>query len=222
MVDKIILNAQPRETESQANTLRQQGFLPAVIYGHGEKSQSLTLDYNQFLKVYKTAGSSSLIDLIVDQQPPIKVLIQEVQKDPVSDKLIHIDFHKVKMTEKIHTDITLVYEGEAPAVKELGGTLVKNYDKIEVECLPGDLVPEIKVDISNLKNFHDVIQIKDLVIPNSIVTLVDVEEVIVTVLPTKVEVEAPTVEEVAPVEGAEPTEETTPTEQTEETKGNKG
>ncbi len=137
---------------------------------------------------------------------------QPIKQDPKSDKIIHVDFHKVKMTEKIHTEIGLIFEGEAPGVKELGGTLVKNRDQIEVECLPGDLVHEIKIDLGVLKNLHDAVHIKDLNIPKGIAALADPEEVIVTVLPTKVEeepkpeevvAEAPEGGEQAPVEGEE-------------------
>jgi len=211
MAEKIILKAKPRDEKDQANFLRQQGYLPANVYGHGEKNQNLTVKYLEFQKIYQAAGSSSLINLLINNEQPINVLIQEVQKHPVTDKLLHVDFHKVKMTEKIHTDIALVYLGEAPAVKDFGGTLVKNYDKIEVECLPGDLIPEIKIDLTILKNLHDAIHVKDLQLPSGIVPLVDAEEVLVAVQPTKVE-EEPKAEEAAaevpageqpPVEGEE-------------------
>lgn len=211
MSEKIILHAKIRKPEEKANALRQKGFLPAVVYGHNENSQSLTLDYNHFLKIFKTAGTSSLINLKINEAEPVNVLIEEVQHDPRSDKVIHVDFHKVKMTEKIHTEISLIFEGEAPGVKELGGTLVKNRDQIEVECLPGDLVHEIKIDLGVLKNLHDAVHIKDLDIPKTIAVLADPEEVVVTVQPTKVE-EEPKPEEVVtevpageqpPVEGEE-------------------
>jgi len=211
VTEKTILHAKIRSPEEKANALRRKGFLPAVIYGHGEKNQNLSLNCNQFLKIYKTAGTSSLINLRIDNHQPVNVLIEEVQQDPKTDKIIHVDFHIVKMTEKIHTEIGLVFEGEAPGVKELGGTLVKNRDQIEVECLPGDLVHEIKIDLGVLKNLHDAVHIKDLNIPKGIAVLADPEEVVVTVVPTKVE-EEPKPEEVAvevpageqpPVEGEE-------------------
>lgn len=208
MVEKIILEAKQRAEEKKTNTLRQEGLLPAVLYGHGEKNINLILDYNQFIRVYKSSGSSSLVGLKVDDKRPINVIIQEVQTNPVSDQIIHVDFYKVKMDEKITTEIKLVFEGEAPAVKELSGTLIKNYDALEIECLPGDLIPEIKVDVSGLKKFHNSITVENLNLPEILKPLINEEEVIATVIPPQIEKKPVEITEEAEVaEGEEKVEE---------------
>ena len=125
------LEARARQEKGKKNqALRQQGMIPAVMYGHGVKNVDLAIDYRNFEKVYKQAGGSSLVDLEIKDQPPTKVLIQEVQTDPKTGSFIHVDLHQVRMTEKISADVNLNFVGESKAVKELGGILVKILSKI--------------------------------------------------------------------------------------------
>lgn len=195
-MEEIILKGQKRkETGRENKKFRKEGKIPAVIYGHGFKNINLTVDRKPFEAVYKKAGAASLIDLVVDQDKPVKCLIQAIQIDPATDKFIHIDFYAVKMTEKINAEVGLNFVGEAPAVKELGGVLVKALDHLEVECLPGDLVHEIAVDLSSLKSFEDVIVIKDLNIPEKIKVLKNEDEVVVKVQPPRSEEELKALEE---------------------------
>lgn len=201
MEEKIILNAKKRKEEKKPNALRQEGLLPAVLYGHGEKNINLALDYSQFSKVFKQTGSSGIISLKIDDKKLENVIVQEVQKDPVSDKFIHVDFYMVKMDKEITTEIRLVFEGESPAVKEFSGTLIRNYDELQVECLPGDLIPEIKVDISKLKELHDTITIKDLNLSSGLKTQLEEDEAVATVIPPRVD--KPVVETTEAIEGEE-------------------
>ena len=107
------------------------------------------------------AGRSVLIDLEIDGEKR-KVLIHDFQKHPLTNRFIHIDFYQVKMDEEIEANVEIVFVGEAPAVKELGGVLLKTMDEVLVRCLPADLPKEIKVDLSTLKTFDDRIFVKDL------------------------------------------------------------
>jgi large subunit ribosomal protein L25 len=184
-----------QESGKKNKKIRKKNLIPAVVYGHRVKSQSLSVDYNSFDKIYQKAGESSLIDLIVDGKPPIKALIKDVQFNPINQKYIHVDFHQVRMTEKLTTEILLKFIGEAPAVKELNGVLVKNLDKLRVECLPKDLVHEIEVDISSLKTFEKAIHVKDIKIPEGIQILEKIDEVVVTVIPPRTEEELKALDE---------------------------
>jgi large subunit ribosomal protein L25 len=176
------LNVKTRTvTGKGVKNLRKQNLIPAVIYGKDVAPKSLAVEYLSFSRLYREAGESTLIDLKIDEAAPVKVLIQEVQVDPLSDKFAHVDFRQVKMTEKIKAEALLKFINEAPAVKELGGTLVRSVDKIEIECLPQDLVHEIEVDISALKTFEDRIHLKDLKIPTSIKALADMNVTVATV-----------------------------------------
>lgn len=173
----------------KVKTLRQKGLIPAVLYGRGIESRNLTVEQGLFSKIFKKAGESSLIDLSIEGAAPIKVLIHDVVYDPVTDVLIHIDFYQVRMTEKLRTEIPLKFVGEAPAVKELGGIFVKPIDTLEVECLPGNLVSEIEVDISSLKTFADILHLSDLKLPPGIELVLKSNEVLAKVAPPRSEEE---------------------------------
>lgn len=217
--ENIKLIAKIRKTlGKKSKKLRREGFLPAVIYGHGVKSLPLQLNTREFLHTFKKAGSNTIITLTIEDasdKKERKVLIHEPQVNPVTDEPIHVDLYEVKMTEKIETQVPLEFENEeiAPAIKELEGTLVKNVDELEISCLPGDIPHDIKVDCSVLKTFEDAIHVKDLPIPENVEVLTELEEVVATVTPPRseeelAELEEEVVEDVEGVEGAEkPTEE---------------
>ncbi len=197
---KIPLKAKQRDPAKTKNRdLRIEELVPAVLYGHKVKNQPLALDAKRFEQVYRQAGSSSLIDLKVDQKKPVKVIIQEIQFDPVTDQILHADLYQIKMTKKIKTEIPLKFINQAPAVEDEGGNLIVDREEIEVECLPKDLADQIKVDISVLQTFDDVIRIKDLNIPKGIKILDKKEEVVVTTTAPRTEEELEALEE-APTE----------------------
>lgn len=163
------LTAEKRtEIGKQVKRLRSAGKIPAVVYGHGVEAASLSVPAIQFQKIWQEAGESTLVDLVIGDASPVKVIINDVQHEPVSGNVTHIDFHQVKMTERIEITVVLNFVNEAPAVKELGGTLVKDRAELDVECLPGDLVKEIDVDLSSLKTFEDVIRVENLTIPKGL------------------------------------------------------
>ncbi|MFH1427120.1 MAG: 50S ribosomal protein L25 [Patescibacteria group bacterium] len=198
MTKEIKLNAAERlDSDANVNKLRTKGFLPAIIYGSGAKNQKLKINKNDFVKVYGITGESHLIDLAINDEAPVKVIIKEIQKDNIKDDIIHVDFYKVDMEKKITTEIPLDFIGEAKAVKDLGAILVKNIDSVEVQCLPGDLIDKINVDISNLNNFDDAIKLKDLNLPKGIELVSETNETVVNVMEQKEEVveEAPVEEE---------------------------
>jgi len=162
-------------------------MIPAVMYGHGIKPQNIWVTYLEFEKAYKEAGESTVIELEIDGKK-VNVLVHDNQVDPITGKFTHIDFFQVNMDEKIETNIPLEFIGESPAIKELGGMLVKSLDEIKVSCLPADLPSEIIVDISRIKAFSDHIKIKDLDISDKVKVLDD-ENMVVAL------VEAPRTEE---------------------------
>lgn len=196
MTTEIKLSAELRkESENNANKIRRDGFLPANIYGFGMENKNIKIKSLNFEKVFSAAGESHLINLEVDGKEPLKVIVKDVQKDPVKNNIIHVDFYQVDMSKKIHTEIILNFIGEPRAVKELGGVLIKHTDSIEIKCLPGDLVDRIDVDLSNLSNFHDSVKAGDLKLPKGIELFGDTDETIAIVLePAKEEVKEEKVE----------------------------
>lgn len=205
----IKLEAKNREvTGKKVYHLREENQIPAVFYGHGI-NKNFALDYVAFEKVYKEAGENTIIDLETDGQIA-KCLVAGVQYDPIKQTIIHVDFKQVKMDEKIKATVSLEFVGESKMVKEEGGVLVHNVDELEIECLPGDLIHEIVVDISVLNTFDDVITIRDLKLPESVEIIGhDLNDVVAMVSEPKVEEEAPIVqpEAAAPAAPAENKEE---------------
>lgn len=186
----INLKAKQRK-EKDLIKLRAQGKVPAILYGPKVKNLNLEVDLKEFDKVYNEAGESSLISLdIGGQKEKFLVLIHDIQIDALTEKPIHVDFYQPDLKKEVESTVPLVIEGEAPVIKELGGTLIKKISDIEVKALPQDLPREIKVDISNLKTFEDNIVVKDLSVSSKVKILKDPEEIIITVsAPQKVEEE---------------------------------
>ncbi|UMX48300.1 MAG: 50S ribosomal protein L25 [Candidatus Nealsonbacteria bacterium DGGOD1a] len=190
--------------------LRQNGFIPAVLYGPGIANKNIAVDIKEFVKMFRQSGKSSLISLAVEgEKNSFMVLINDIDTDPVSGNIIHADLYQPDLTKEIEAEVPLVFEGESPAVKDLGGTLVKNISDITVKALPADLPREIKVDISKLATFEDAILVKDLIIGDKVELLKNPDEIVALAAPVQKveeELEKPIeekVEEVGTVEKKE-------------------
>ncbi|HZU07885.1 MAG TPA: 50S ribosomal protein L25 [Chloroflexota bacterium] len=182
--------------------LRQQGLLPANLYGPGLASVPLQLPLREAEALLRRVTPTTLLALAVDGEGTRQVLVREVQRHPVTDRLLHIDFYAVPVDEPVRTEVPLHFVGEAPAVAELGGTLVHNLEALEIECLPRDLPSRIDVDLSALRTLHDVLHVRDLALPPGVTVLTPGETPVVTVVPPTVEEEAAV--EAAPTEPVEP------------------
>ncbi len=155
--------------------------IPAAMYGKGVPSQVITLPKSAFVKMYAAAGFSSLVDIAVDGKSPVKAVIKEIQLHPLTNEIVHADFHQIRMDEKMTVRIPLVFIGESIAVKGLGGTLIKSMDEVEVSCLPADLPHEITVDLSTLATFEDSIAVSSLKLSKGVEILSDENATIATV-----------------------------------------
>lgn len=151
--------------DKKGEKVREEGLLPAVVYGAGKGTESLSLNNKEFNKLYQEAGESTLIDLQIDGKEAGKVLVQDVQYDPVKDFVIHVDFKRIDMNKPLVAPVELVFVNESPIIKESGGTLVRQLEEVEVECLPKDLVSHLDVDLSVLKTFDDAFRVADLKLP---------------------------------------------------------
>ena len=183
------MNATLRELKGRATeALRAEGAVPAVVYGFGTEPTNIQVDRNAFLKVLAAAGSSTVVDLVVGEKS-FQVLIGEVQRNALNDFVTHIDFRAVDPNRKIEAKIPLVLVGMAPAVKELGGTLLQSLEEVEVVSLPNALVHEISIDVSKLATFDDVIRVSDIVAPEGVEITTDGEVAIASVQPPRSEEE---------------------------------
>ncbi|MCX6760483.1 MAG: 50S ribosomal protein L25 [Candidatus Nealsonbacteria bacterium] len=176
-----------KEVGRQTNKLRSKGILPAVLYGPKTETLSLEVDEKDFEKIFQEEGESSLISLELEKKKFL-VLIHAIEIDAISKKTIHVDFYQPRLDEEISAEVPLVFTGESVAVKELGGTLIKNIHEIEVKALPQNLPHEIKVDLGKLKTFEDNILIKDLIIPQGVKIMKGPDEM-VALVSQKVKVE---------------------------------
>lgn len=184
------------EKRNQGEKLEKE-FVAGVLYGLGVENKTLKLKANEFSKVYSSAGESNLIKLEIDGEEK-NVLIKEIQKDPIKNFITHVDFYQVDMKRVVSAEIPLKFIGESRAMKELGGLLVKNLDELSVECLPGDLLDHITVDISVIQELGQAIHVKDIKVPASFKIFNNPEDSVVTVIEPKEEavVEEKPVEEV--------------------------
>lgn len=203
-MEKIELKVQKRkETGRKVKKLRREGIIPANIYGSGFKSETIQVNSKDFDSVYKKAGETSVVDILVEgEKKALPVLIHNIQTNPVSDFPVHVDFLKIDLTKKVTADVPVELTGEAPAEKQGLGTLVQYLDEIEVEALPGDLPEKITVDVSILTEVDQSIMVKDLSYDKKKVEIKgNPEEVVAKIEVQKVEVVEATPAAEAPAEG---------------------
>lgn len=167
-----------------AASVRENGAIPAVLYGKGVETKSFQVNYSEFQKLFRDAGESTLITLTLEGED-FNVLVKDVQYEPLKDSYQHLDFYVVRMDEKITAEVELVFVGTAPAVKDEGGTLVKNLDALDITCLPADLPHEIEVDISSLATFDDAITVADLKLSDKLEPEQEETETIALVAPPR-------------------------------------
>jgi len=204
-IERMDLQAKTREKFGKAvRALRREGAIPAELYGRGLTNLHLVVPTKEFKKVYKEAGTNTVVNLVVDADLPAgrqgshSALIHDVTRDYVTDDIEHVDFYQVRMDEKIKAKIPLEFMGEAPAVKEKAAILNKAMVEIEVEALPANLPHRISVDLSSLDDFNKSVYVKDLRVPKGVKILVDEGTVVVTATPPLKEEEK--VVEAAPVD----------------------
>jgi large subunit ribosomal protein L25 len=219
-MEEIFLDVQLRKElgRGKVKDLREQGFIPAVVYAEGKESQAIKVPHRELLRlIHQHRLESVVINLRInpvrktsstgaglsngvkdgEKQRTKSCLIKEIQYEPVHGEIMHVDFHEVSLTKAIKVNVPVVAKGEAIGVKQEGGSLEHILWEIEVECLPTDIPKEIEVDVSQLK-IQDAIHIKDITFPSKIKVLNSPEAIVLSVA-------APIKEEVvtAPVEGEE-------------------
>lgn len=197
------LTAQTRLTSGRTavNKIKQQGLVPAVVYGGREKPINLSINAREIKTILARATSEHfLVDLEIADGGKTSnrlALVQEVQHDPLKGDVLHVDFHAVKADEKLHAEIPVETTGEPAGVKNFGGILEHSMHAIEVECLPKDLPELITLDVSGL-GIGDAIHVKDIQFPEGVTPRADGELSVVRVSAPKVEVEPePTAAEAA-------------------------
>lgn len=180
-MDRLSLYAEERKIlGKKVKRLRTEGKLPAHVFGKGVDGENVLVSSKEFLKIFKEAGGSGLIDLKIGKEKVRPVLIREVQYNPVEGEIIHIDFYQVNLSEKVKVSVPLVQIGEAPEIVKLGEAIVlQTLAQVEVEALPTDLVEKIEVDITPLKAIDDAITVGQLNYDRSKLAISTAEEEVV-------------------------------------------
>lgn len=200
MADRPRLAAERRTITGKAVAgLRKEGRLPGVVFGHGTESEPVTIDAHAFDQLRRRTGSSTLIDLVVDDGKARPVLVNGVQVHRLTRRPIHVDLFVVRMTEELTVEVQLVADGIAPAAAA-GGSLVHPVSMVKARALPADLPETIHYDLGSLATFDDTITVADLVVPEGVTIQADPADVIARVLAPR-EAEVVVVAE-APVEEA--------------------
>ena len=201
MTDLVLKTKKRTILGKKVKILRRDGFLPAVIYpvkntvpdgvyGGEAIALPLVISSKDFENVLKKAGETTLVKLEIEgETKPRDVLIYDVLKDPISSRVIHVDFYQINMDEKIITKVPLTFVGKSPAVDDLGGILVKAMQELEIRTLPANLPHDIAVDISRVVTFEDNILVKNINAPQGVEILENPETPIASVVPPRSEEE---------------------------------
>ena len=189
-------------TGKKVAAIRHAGRLPAVVFGRGLPSDSVSVDAHEFEQLRRRAGANTLIDLSIDGEKGAPVLVHGVQIHRVTQRPLHVDLFVVRMTEELTVDVPLIPEGESEAVNTHGGTLLHVTEHVRVRALPDHLPQSIRYSVESLLTFDDLIHVSDLEIPADATLLNDPSDIVAKVLPPRVE-EAPEPVEAAEGEAAE-------------------
>lgn len=199
-METLSLEADKRDiTGKKVRFLRRNGKTPANLYGPKTESIAIQTDTKKLEQVLTKAGGTDLISLSIGKDKPVKVLVRGVQREPLTNELLHVDFYKVDLTKKIEADVPIHFHGEAPALKLGNVSVIHMLDELRVEALPDHIPHRIEIDLSMLQEIDQAITVKDIKLASDIIILNDPEQIIVKAIEAKAEVveEAPAAEEEA-------------------------
>ncbi len=204
-MEQIELHTDTREIlGKKVRFLRRQGIIPVHLFGHDIESVALQCDTTQLQQVLAQAGKTKIISLKYDKtKKPRNVMVREIQRNPVTGELLHVDLYQVRMAEKIKVDVPIVLVGEAPALKLKENMLAQELHSLTIECLPDQIPASIELDLSSLTEAEQAIQVKDITLGEGITVLNDPEHIVVKISLRHVEKVEEVVEEVVVEEVAE-------------------
>ena len=187
---RATLTAEHRElTGKKVARLRHAGRLPAVVYGHGVASDSISIDAHEFEQLRRHTGPNALVDLSIDGSKARPVLVSSIQVHPVNRRPLHVDLFLVRMTEELTVDVPLVAVGRSLAVTQHGGTLLHPIESVRVRALPDHLPQSIEYSVESLLDFDTTLHVRDLVIPGDVTLMTDGDDIIAKVQAPRVEEE---------------------------------
>lgn len=197
----VTLKAEKRES-GKAAAARRAGLLPAVVYGKKEEAMPIAVDAKAFGKVLEEAGESTVIEL-EGLGAAKDVLLHDISYDPLTGTPTHADFYAFEKGQKVEVAVPLEFEGVSPAVKDLGGILVKVMHELEVEAEPKNLPHNLVVDISKLDTLESQLHVSDIALPAGVIAKADAEEVVAMISVAKEEPVEEAVTDISQIEISE-------------------
>ncbi len=187
---KVELNVSPRPVlGKKVKRLRREGIIPANVYGRALDSVAIQVGRDDLVRVVRTAGRNEIIYLRLDGEEPRPTFVRQIQRHPVTDAILHVDFYQISLAEKVRMDVPVALVGTAPAEQTYGGTLLHSLDSIAVEGLPTDIPSVIEVDVSRLEEIDAAIHVEELTVSGQVTVLTDPEVVVAKIAPPHVEKE---------------------------------
>lgn len=162
--------------------LRREGITPVHLFGHNLNSLALQCDTVQLQQLIAQAGMTKLINLeIENEKQPKSVFIREIQRQPSTGALVHVDFYQIRKSEKIKVEVPIILTGEAPAMKLKGRSLMQTLNSLSIECLPDKLPPQLEVDLSSLEEADQAIHVRDITLGSGITINTDPDQLVVKI-----------------------------------------
>jgi large subunit ribosomal protein L25 len=194
MANQIDLTAEQRSiTGKKVSQLRRVGVIPAVVYGHTLASTNIQVEERALNQTLMRAGMNRLVNLQMNGDSVV-TLVRAIQREPISQRVTHVDFQAIAMDEPIETTVPILLEGEAPALK-LGGTLLQALDSLQIRALPADLISSVVADVSGLEDFEGAVHVRDIQVPARVEVLNGPDDLVAKVTPPAAEEEEETAEE---------------------------
>lgn len=196
-METLSLKLSPRTvTGKKVRTLRRDGVVPVHLFGRGIGPLALQVEAAVLRRLLPRAGRNVAIAIELEEQKGENIcFVREVQRHPVTDALLHVDFLRVDVSQTITAEVPVILEGESPAVQDSGGILLQGLDSIRVESLPMNMPASFNVDVSGLDNFDKTIRVGILQAGPDVTILTAPEEMIATVVPPRIEEVAEELEE---------------------------
>ena len=190
-MDVPTLKLDPRTlTGKKVRQLRRQGVIPVHVYGAGIEPASLQVDDRTLNRILLQVGSNIPLSVEYEGQDGENIcFVREIQRHPVNDTVIHVDFLRVDITRTVAAEVPITLVGTAPAVSQMAGTMLQNIQSLSIEALPMDMPAEVSVDVSVIVDFDVTLSVGDVEVPGNVTVLNEPEDVIVRVAPPRLEVE---------------------------------
>ena len=189
-MDVVTLKLSPRNvTGKKVKELRKSGQVPVHLYGRGIESQALQAEAHVLRRVLPQVGTNIPLSLELDAEGENICFVREIQRHPVTEEVLHVDFLRVDVSRTIQAEVPISLSGSSPAVRELGGTLLQPLLSLLVEALPMDVPASLQVDVSQLDDFEKGIFVRDIELGPDVTLVSDPDEMVARVSPPRLEVE---------------------------------